>query len=112
MTRKPKRKQRNWIVEEAGSGTPSESALIVIHPLADIDGISECCRTLFADDLTRVHILVDNRTPLSQVPTYLQMIETEMPNLQYTVRFAHPFVIALVGHLYRRMQAYCEKVKR
>ena len=105
-------KRLNWRVEECGTGNPSETALIVIHPLADIDSVSECCENLYDDTLTRAHILFDNRTPASLVPRYLNTIETALPALQQTVRFAHPFVVALVGHLWREMQAYGERVKK
>ena len=111
MTHKPKRKQANWIVEEAGTESFSESALIVVHPLADINGISECCENLYTDDLKRVHIIFDNRTPPVQVSNYFRIIKTEMPNLEYVIKFAHPFTIALVGSLYKRMQAYCQTIK-
>ena len=109
MTHKRTRKRPNWRVEECGTGNPCETALIVIHPRADIDSVSECCENLYDDTLTRVHILFDNRTPASLVPRYLQIIKTALPALQHTVRFAHPFVIALVGHLWREMQAYGER---
>ena len=112
MTHKRTRKRPNWRVEECGTGNPSETALIVIHPRADIDSVSECCENLYDDTLTRVHILFDNRTPASLVPRYLQLIKTSLPALQHTVRFAHPFVVALVGHLWREMQAYGERVKK
>ena len=105
-------KRLNWRVEECGTGNPSETALIVIHPLADIDSVSECCESLYDDTLTRVHILFDNRTPASLVPRYLNTIETALPALQQTVRFAHPFVVALVGHLWREMRAYGERKRK
>ena len=110
MTHKRTRKRPNWRVEECGTGS-TETALIVIHPLADIDSVSECCENLYDDTLTRVHILFDTRTPASLVPRYLQIIKTALPALQHTVRFAHPFVVALVGHLWREMRVYGERIK-
>ena len=99
----------NYRIEETGFGKPSEMCFIVIHPSGDIDDVAECCRDMFGTHLKRVWIVVDNRCAPLQVKDTLKVIRDVMPNLEYIVRFSHPFLIRLMFQLWQKMKRYCEK---
>lgn len=103
------KKAGNWRIEETGTGNPSETCLLVVHPLADIDEIAEMCRQMYASHLKQVWIVFDTRCEPLHVKDALKIAEDVMPNLEYVVRFAHPFIIRLMGDLWREMKRYYEK---
>lgn len=101
-----------WHIEEVGTGTPSESCLIVIDPSADIDGVVACCREMLMPELQRVHVVFDDRCRPHQVQAFLKVIRDVIPEREYIIKHTPPLVIALIGYLWRRMQAYCEEKGR
>ena len=107
---KPKRK--NYRIEESVGDTPSESGLIIIHPYADLEGITECATEMHTPTLKRVHIIIDNRIPPRLIEMYLRGIMDAMPGLEYITKFTDPRAIALIGYLWHEMCDYCAKRSR
>ena len=106
--------KKNWRIEEAGHGEPSEYCLIVIDPSAavDIDGVAECCREMQYPETKKVWIVFDARCSPLQVQATLKVVRDVIPNKEYIIRHADDFIIYLMGQLWRRMQKYCEKRRK
>ena len=97
-----------WYIEEIGTGSTTESSFIVVHPDVVVDDLADCCQALYSENLKKMRVLVDKRTPVSQTQSFLSVIAQAMPNVEITTRFAHPFVISLTLYLWREMRRYCE----
>ena len=98
----------NWRIEEAGTGSPSESCFIVVDPTAEVDGILECCKSLCAPEIKIVWIVFDTQCAPLLVQACLKIVRDVMPGREVVVRHVDAFYIMLMGQLWRRMQAYCE----
>ena len=104
-----KRQRRKYRIEETFGDKPSESALIVVHPFADLGDISDCAREMYTPDLKRLHVVFDKRIPTRHIQTYLADIMEAMPNLEYTVKFTDPRTIELIRYLWNEMCDYSAK---
>ena len=101
-----------WRIEEANTGSTSETGLIVVYPDMIVDDLSACCQAMYTDTMKKMYVLVDTRTSVSQTQSFLGAVSASMPDLEIVTRFAHPFVLSLVLHLWREMRRYCEGRKR
>lgn len=110
MKNQMKRTQPHWKIEEAGTGKSSDTCLLVVHPLANTDEIAEMCRQMNDPHLKQVWIVIDKRCSPLHVKDTLKITKDVMPNLEYVVRFAHPFIIRLIGELWEQMKQCCEKI--
>ena len=97
-----------WRIEEANTGSTSETGLIVVYPDMIVDDLSACCQAMYTDTMKKMYVLVDTRTSVSQTESFLGAVSASMPDLEIVTRFAHPFVLSLVLHLWREMRRYCE----
>ena len=102
----------NWRIEEASGDQPSDSALIIVHPDVDVNGIADCCASMLTPHLKRVHIIFDLRVRAVDVWGYKVVIEKAMPNLEYTIRHTDADTISLIEYLWHRLCDYCAKRKR
>ena len=90
-----------WRIEEANTGSTSETGLIVVYPDMIVDDLSACCQAMYTDTMKKMYVLVDTRTSVSQTQSFLGAVSASMPDLEIVTRFAHPFVLSLVLHLWR-----------
>ena len=97
-----------WYIEEISTDSTSENSFIVVYPDIVVDDLVDCCQALYSENLKKMRVLIDKRTPVSQTQLFLSVITQAMPNVEITTRFAHPFVIAMTLHLWREMRRYCE----
>ena len=105
--------ESHWRIEEAGTGrSNSESCFIVVDPTAEIDGILECVKQLRTPEVQKVWVLFDTGCEPLLVQGCLKVVRDVMPGCEIVIKHADTFVIYLIGQLWRRMQAYCERKPR
>ena len=97
-----------WYIEEISTDSTSENSFIVVYPDIVVDDLADCCQALYSENLKKMRVLIDKRTPVSQTQLFLSVITQAMPNVEITTRFAHPFVIAMTLYLWREMREYCK----
>ena len=101
----------NWRIEEASIGKPSESSFIIVCPSSRVRDLAKCCDALNSRHLKRIHIVFDKRIPPLEVRLYLKIIKTVIPGITYIIKHTDARTIALMGYLWRQMQAFCERRK-
>lgn len=92
---------KTYTIEEKGFGKPSERCSLFVYPHADITGLAECCREMSESVPKTVWVVIDTRTPPSHAKKVLQTVSAELPNCEQIIRFAHPFIISLILHLWK-----------
>ena len=103
--------KKNWHIEEAGFGEPSDACFLIIDPTAEIDGILECIQALRTPDIQRVHIVFDTKCQPLLVQACLKGVKDIMPGREVVIKHVDGLIIALMGQLWRRMKAYSERGK-
>ena len=103
---------QNWRIEEAEGDKPSESALIIVYPYVDLQGISELAKAMYTPHLKRVHIVFDLRVRAVDVWRYMDTIHKALPNLEYVVKHTDADTIALIEYLWHRLCDYCAKRRK
>ena len=71
-----------WHIEEIDTGSKTESSFIVVYPDITIDDLADCCKALYSENLKKMRVLIDTRTPVSQTQSFCALSPKQCPMLR------------------------------
>ena len=71
-----------WYIEEISTDSTSENSFIVVYPDIVVDDLADCCQALYSENLKKMRVLIDKRTPVSQTSCFSALSPKRCPTLR------------------------------